>query len=154
MSEPEPLVDGDGHHSGGARFWLSALFGWAIIGYGVRGLFHHRADTNPVELAAFVGAGVVGHDLLFAPLLLAVGVVVGRVVPVKIRALVQAAPIISGSLALFAFPLVRDYARVLHNPSSLPHNYSVNLALVIGAVWALVAVAGLIIWRRPNDRRG
>lgn len=39
----------------------------------------------------------------------------------------QAALVISGCVVLFSYPLVRDYARVLHNPSSLPHDYTTNV---------------------------
>ena len=37
----------------------------------------------------------------------------------------------------------RNYAKVLHNPSSLPHDYAANLALTLGIVWT-VALGGAV----------
>ena len=39
---------------------------------------------------------------------------------------------------------VRDYARILHNPSSLPHDYTANLLVVVAAVWAGALVITLV----------
>jgi hypothetical protein len=127
----------------GRLFWASAVAGWAIIGWGVRGALHHHVDTRPTQLARFVLDGVVLHDVVFAPLVLAGGVVLAKVVPGRWRAAVQAGLFVSGCTALFAWPEVRDYARVLHNPSSLPHDYTANLLIVVAAVWAAALVVSL-----------
>jgi hypothetical protein len=136
----------------GPAFWVSAAAGWATIGYGLRGLWQHRLDTRPANLAKFAVGGALIHDLILAPLLLAVGVAIARIVPPRLRAIVQAALIVSGSLVLFAYPLVRGYAHALHNPSSLPHNYTANLAVVLAAVWVVAALA--IVLRRPARGTG
>ena len=129
--------------SRGPLFWVSAAAGWAVIAWGVRGALHHHIETRPAELGRFFVGGVVVHDLVFVPLVLAGGVVLGRTVRGRWRAPVQAALIISGCAALFAWPEVRDYARVLHNPSSLPHNYTANLLVVVVAVWVGTAAVAL-----------
>ena len=129
--------------SRGPLFWVSAAAGWAVIAWGGRGALHHHIDTRPAELGRFFVGGVVVHDLVFVPLVLAGGVVLGRTVRGRWRAPVQAALIISGCAALFAWPEVRDYARVLHNPSSLPHNYTANLLVVVVAVWVGTAAVAL-----------
>ena len=129
--------------SRGPLFWVSAAAGWAVIAWGVRGALHHHIDTRPAELGRFFVVGVVVHDLVFVPLVLAGGVVLGRTVRGRWRAPVQAALIISGCAVLFAWPEVRDYARVLHNPSSLPHNYTANLLVVVVAVWIGTAAVAL-----------
>jgi hypothetical protein len=56
-------------------------------------------------------------------------------------------------LALIAYPEVRDYARILHNPTSLPHNYTANLGVVIAFVWVATAVVVVIARRRGHSRR-
>jgi hypothetical protein len=135
----------------GAGFWISAAIGWAIIAWGIRGALHHHIDTRPRQLVDFFVGGALVHDLLFAPLVLILGVLVARVVPGRWRAPVQTAAIISGCLALFAWPEIRDYAKVNHNPTSLPYNYTANLFVLIAVVWVVVlgstAVARRI--RRP-----
>jgi len=129
----------------GRRFWLSAAAGWAVIGYGLRGAYIHRIDTRPPNLAEFALGGALLHDLLAAPLVILAGVALARVAPARIRGVVQAALIVSASLILFSYPLVRGYGHVLHNPSSLPHNYTANLIVALGAVWL---IAGAFAVRR------
>ncbi len=135
-------------HRRGPLFWLSALAGWALIGWGIRGLLHFHVDTRPSELARFFLGGAVIHDLVFAPVVLGAGVVVARLTPARWRAYVQGALLVIGTAALFAYPELRDYARVLHNPTSLPHNYTANLAVVAGAVCLLLVAVGLLRSRR------
>jgi hypothetical protein len=71
-----------------------------------------------------------------------------RLSPRRWRAYVQGTLLVIGAVALFAYPEVRDYARVLHNPTSLPHNYTANLAVVAAVVGLLVVVIALLRSRR------
>jgi hypothetical protein len=134
----------------GAVFWAGAVVGWAVIGWGLRGVFHHHIDTQPQRLARFFVRGALLHDLVLAPVVLGVGLVVVRVTPARWRSGIQAALIVSGCLALFSYPEVRGYAHILHNPTSLPYNYAANLAIAVGAVVAvMVAVVAV---RRTRAR--
>ena len=128
----------------GKLFWLGAAVGWAIILYGLRGVLHHSLHTRPSQLARFWIGGALAHDLVLAPAVLGIGMILTRTVPGRRRAMVQQALIICGPMALFAYPMIRGYGHALHNPTSLPHNYTANLLLVTGAVVAAVAVAGII----------
>ncbi len=128
-------------HRPGPLFWISAVAGWAVIGFGLRGIFEHSLDTRPANLARFVVGGALLHDLVVAPLVILAGVVVARAVPGRGRAVIQAALAISGIVALFSYPLVRAYGLAANNPTSLPHNYARNLLVVLGVVWAVAAAA-------------
>jgi hypothetical protein len=134
----------------GPLFWITALVGWGLIGWGLRGIFLHHVDTRPTNLAKFFLGGALVHDLIFAPLAILGGYLIARAVPKSWRAYVQVALIISGVLALVAYPEVRDYARILHNPTSLPHNYTANLAVVVAAVWVATALVAAV--RRVRRR--
>ena len=144
--------DEPGARRPGATFWISAAVGWAIILFGLRGLFHHHIDTRPSNLARFVVGGALGHDLLFAPVVLAAGVVTARVLPRRLRPFVQAGLFITGCLMLFAYPLVRGFGHAVHNPSSVPHNYTANLAIVLGGLWLVVAVVAVVSTGRGRRR--
>ncbi len=138
----------------GPLFWISAALGWVVIGWGLRGALHHRIDTRPLDLAKFFVAGAVIHDLLFAPLVLLAGVAVGRLSPRRWRPYVQGALVVSGLLVLFTYPELRGYARRLHNPTSLPHNYATNLFVVLAAVWVVTAaVAAVAVARQRHQAR-
>jgi Kef-type K+ transport system membrane component KefB len=136
-----------------AVFWVSALAGWAVIAYGIRGLLQHHIDTRPSELGRFVIGAALLHDLLVAPIVLIIGITVARAVPARVRALVQAALIVSGAVALFSYPAVRGFGRSLHNPSSLPHNYATDLILVLGIVWAVASALAVISAGRGRHGR-
>jgi hypothetical protein len=151
VSAPEEPLVAPERRLGGPLFWISAALGWGVIAYGVRGLLHHRVDTRPANLAKFVIGGALAHDLLFAPLVLGAGLVLAGVLRGPARAATQAALIISGCVALFSYPLVRDYAKVLHNPSSLPHNYAANVAITVGAV--CVTALMVVVLQRLARRR-
>lgn len=139
-------------HRTGPVFWVSAAVGWVVIAVGVRGIFVHHLDTRPTNLAKFVVGGALIHDLVVAPLVLLAAVAMVKVVPGRARATVQAALALSGMVALFSYPLVRAYGRATRNPTSLPHNYTLNLLIVLGIVWA-VAAAVLVIRLRRTSRQ-
>jgi len=139
----------DDDHRAGPLFWVSAAAGWAVIAWGLRGVFVHSLDTRPANLAKFVVAGALLHDLLIAPLVIGAGVLVARAVPGRARAVVQGALAVSAIVALFSYPLVRAYGLAAHNPTSLPRNYTANLLVVLGLVWAIAAGLVLLRLRRP-----
>ena len=136
----------------GPLFWISAVAGWAVIAFGVRGIIQHSVDTRPGNLARFVVGGALLHDLVVAPLAIGVGVLVARAVPGRARAVVQGALAITAIVALFAYPLVRAYGLAANNPTSLPHNYAANLLVVLGVVWAVAAALVILRIRRPADQ--
>jgi hypothetical protein len=145
--DPGPVDSGPvpEDHRDGPLFWISAAAGWAVIAWGLRGVFQHSLDTRPTNLAKFVVGGALLHDLFVAPVVIVAGVLLARAVPGRARAVVQGALVVSGIVALFSYPLVRAYGLAAHNPTSLPHNYTVNLLIVLGVVWAVAA--GLVIAR-------
>lgn len=129
-------------HRAGPLFWISAAAGWAVmLGVGLRGIFAHRIDTRPANLAHFVVAGALLHDLIVAPVVIVLGVLLVRIVPGRARSSVQAALVVSAIVALFSYPLVRAYGLATHNPTSEPHNYARNLLIVLAAVWIVAAAA-------------
>ena len=135
-------------HRRGAGFWVSAAVGWTVIAVALEGILSNRIDTRPASLARFVVGGALLHDLVVAPLVLVLAAVVVKLVPGRARPIVQAALVVTAAVALFSFPLVRGYGLAARNPTSLPHNYALNLAVVLGVVWAVAALALALRWRR------
>ena len=150
IESPTPLPS---HQRAGVGFWLSAAAGWVVIGIGLRGIFEHSLDTRPANLAKFVVGGALLHDLLIAPLILLAAVALARKVPDRARAIVTAALVVTGVVALFSYPLVRAYGLAANNPTSLPHNYAVNLMVVLGIVWAVAAAVLVVRLRKGRPVR-
>jgi hypothetical protein len=134
----------------GAAFWIGTAAGWALIAWGVRGVFLHRVDTRPGQLLRFFVTGLAGHDLLFAPVILGAGILIARVVPARWRSTLQAALVVAGTGVLYAYPLVRGYGHALNNPTSLPRNYTAGLAIVVTVVGVVAAAAGYLRTRSSS----
>ncbi|MEO7442917.1 MAG: hypothetical protein ABIW46_05220 [Acidimicrobiales bacterium] len=128
------------HRPGGWLFWTGAVVGWGIIAAGLIGLFADSDRTRPANAARFVLGAAVVHDLLLAPVVICLGLVVNRASPRRWRPVVQGALIVTGAVALFSVPFVRGYGRVSTNPSILPGNYTAGLATVLAVVWGVAAL--------------
>ncbi len=90
------------------------------------------------------------HDLLLAPLAIAIGLVVAWAAPSAARPYVQAGLIISGVVVLVAAPFVLGFGRTPDEPSALPLNYARGLLVVLVVVWAVVGVVALARAHRPS----
>jgi hypothetical protein len=131
--EPEDLP-----HGPGQLFWPGVALGGVIMAFGLWGLLSAAPRTRPSEALRFVVGAAVVHDLVLAPVVIAIGLVLARVVPARARGPVQGALVVSGAVALFAVPFVRGYGRVSTNPSILPRDYGEGLFVVLAAVWTVI----------------
>ncbi|SNQ51723.1 conserved membrane hypothetical protein [Frankia canadensis] len=131
---------------------LVAVAGLAVLGYGVHGLLGMPHATHPPQAARWLIGGLLLHDLVAFPVTAAVGFVLTRLVRAPYRAVVQGTLLASVSVALASLPLWRGYGGAPDNPSVDPLPYGRNLAIVLGAVWAVAAA--LIAMRALRARRG
>ncbi len=134
----------------GKLFWAGVIVGWAVISFGVWGVFRDARQTSPANLGLWLAGSALVHDLLIAPAVFAFARILGRYVPPRPRPFLQAALIITALVAAFAFPFVGGFSRVADgNPSALPGNYAIGFFVVVGAAWAVI---GLLAWRRLRSR--
>jgi hypothetical protein len=87
-----------------------------------------------VELGVWFVAGPIVHDVLLAPLVGSVGLVV--------KGPAKAGAVVCGILVLLAIPLLWQ-ENVPVNPGLHDRNYVAGLAISLGVVWLLVVVAVL-----------
>lgn len=76
-------------------------------------------------------------DLIAVPLVVVVGVVIGRVVPSGWRRYVSAASALTILLALVAFPFLTGLGRRPDNTSLLDRNYWLGYLSLVALVWGL-----------------
>jgi hypothetical protein len=127
--------------------------GWAVIGYGVVGLLRNATDTHPLNFFLFFAGSALAHDLVLAPLVIAVSWLGLRRASAAARPAMAATLIVSGSVTLYAYPFVRGYGRDPHNPSLLPNQYGWALGTIIALVAAIAALWGLwTAWRSQRRR--
>jgi hypothetical protein len=106
-------------------------------------------DVNKVGVPAFLIALIVLHDGVFLPVVLAAGVLIGRVVAPRWRTSVRMAALVSLAVSLVALPFVLGDGRDPANPSALPLPYGRGLLLIVGLIWGVVVVRkGLERWWR------
>jgi hypothetical protein len=92
-------------------------------------------------LTWFIG-GALAHDVLIAPAVIVVGVVLIRWCPAAVRPFLQAGLIITGGLTLVAIPVLTGRGYSPNLPSALPLNYWRGYFITVGCVWAAVALTG------------
>jgi hypothetical protein len=132
----------------GRRFWVCLAIGWAAIAFGLLTVFTSRGTRPPSFALWFLGLLVV-HDAVVAPLVLGIGVVLGRRVRGRARTALCGALVLTGVLALVSWTQLRGYGLQPDNPSLMPNDYAAGLALVVGVVWAVTVVL-LVRAARPR----
>jgi hypothetical protein len=126
--------------------YLFYAIGAAMIGYGVWGQVY-GADTKPVRVAVLVVTAALIHDLLLAPVVMVLGMLLHRLMPHPVRPALQGAGLVAFCLVLVAIPGLGRYGARADNPSVLPRNYTEGLLLAL-AVVALGAAVQLVRRRR------
>jgi hypothetical protein len=131
--------------------WLFLLPGFAALGFGTLGLLRDDRVPVPAWLTWFLGSALV-HDLVIAPVVVAVGAVLARLLPRPARPPIVVGLVVSGFLTLVALPFVLDLG-TSREPGFLPQDYGRNLLLLIAGVMAVAVVwaaAATARARRPR----
>ena len=129
---------------------IVGAIGLSFVGIGVRGILTHSGDTHPRSWVIWVVAAALAHDLILAPAIAVVGVIVARLVPRRARAAVQIGLLVSGCVLVVGLTAVltpggRHYS---DNSSLLPLPYARNLIIVLAIIWTAIAIAIVIAFRR------
>jgi hypothetical protein len=130
--------------------------GIVMIGIGIRGIVNHSADTHPRSWVIWIVAAALGDDLVVIPVMLVIGAIVMRVVPMAVRSVVQVALMISAAVSAIGIVGILASNRRIHsdNPSLLPLPYVRNLLIVLAAIWFVAAlVATIVVLRHRSGLR-
>jgi hypothetical protein len=103
-----------------------------------------------VGVLVFLGAVLIAHDGILVPLTIAVGAVVGRFAPLRLRAPIRAALLVGLAVTIVAFPLVLARGRAADNPSLLPLPYGRGLLEIYGLIGLTAATAIAVRARRAR----
>ncbi|RSM42454.1 hypothetical protein DMA12_21280 [Amycolatopsis balhimycina DSM 5908] len=124
---------------------LLALPGLAALAWGVVLFAEYALPLRPDVFGAvgWIVGGPILNDAVVAPLTALLGVVLARVLPPPWKAPVVAATVITGVLAILAFPLLwRPYGTPpmpgLHDTSP-----ALGLALTVATVWLVAILTAL-----------
>ena len=134
-----------------APFWVALVAGWAVIGYGAWVMVANAAETHPVNMGVFLVGLLLLHDLVIAPLTIAIaGGLRGRLPRVARGALAGAVMISAVTVALVVPAAIDRTDKVAGNPTIVPRNPWVGAAIVVALVWL---VAGLVVASRLVPER-
>jgi hypothetical protein len=119
---------------------VTGAVGTLLVAYGAW-LLLSRQDLSQVrDVAVWLGAGVVLHDLVLAPAVLLVAAVAARVLPGAARGPAVAVLVVLGSVTLLAVPVLGRFGAREDNPTLLDRPYAAGwLALAALVLTAAVA---------------
>jgi hypothetical protein len=133
------------------RVALGAL-ALASIGYGLSLLFQQPKVNRPFEVIKWaIGSDIVVDGLLI-PASIAVGFVLTKVVPARVRRYLQGGLIAALGITLIALPLIHRRGQAQPGQALLLQNYALNLAVLLGIIAAATTVA--YVARVIRDQRG
>lgn len=133
------------------RIWLF-VSGAAVLAVGAVFLFQDLTLGEIVGVVLWLAAAVVLHDAILVPGFALAGRLLRRVahpVPTSILIVIEAG--FAVGILLTALVIPELVAQVLgpRNPTVVPGDYLLRLAMVWGGIAAVVAtLAGVIVWRR------
>ncbi|MGH9013369.1 MAG: TIGR04282 family arsenosugar biosynthesis glycosyltransferase [Acidimicrobiia bacterium] len=137
----------------GRAFWLGLVLGGGVIAYGIAGTLAESDRTQPDKLARWVIGSLLVHDLMVAPLVCLVGLLVARTVPGLVRAPVQAGLMASAIVVAVATPGLASLSDRPGNPTVHPIDYRTATLVVLGTVWAIAGAWFLARARNASARR-
>ena len=126
----------------GASFWIAFVLGGAIMAFGIRGAVMDLGTESATDVARWVISADILHDFVIAPIAIGIGWSVGRLVPSRWRAPIQAGLVATGTALLIGWPGLRAYGRHLvpDNASVQALNYATSLWVVLAIIWGTVAL--------------
>ena len=127
---------------------VGTAVGVPMVAFGLWGVFANSGQTHPCELARWVVAADLAHDLIAAPIIVTVAWLVGRLPRRELRAPLRWGLGATGVLVVYAWPFLRGYGRNPSVPSLLNRNYADGLALYLAAVWVVAIAWGIVAVRR------
>lgn len=101
-------------------------------------------DLDIAGIVTWMAAGVVLHDFVLVPVVFAVGAIVRRRTRGGSLAPLEAALIASGILILFSVPALSGKGVSAADPSRLPGDYPVGLAVLLAVVWIVAGCWALL----------
>lgn len=132
----------------GVFAWVVIVGGWVVMVVAVAGAFgDERLRGIGSWVTWLVGAALV-HDLLVLPVVVAIGWLLTRAVPVPWRVPLRTALVVSAVLTATVWPIARRWGARADNPSIVPLPVARNLAWIVSALFiTALGVGAVAAWR-------
>jgi hypothetical protein len=137
----------------GRGFWIGLALGTPVMVYGAYELVQQAGWPRSFDVATWLGGGLLLHDLVLVPLVLALVWAVGRVTPPFVRLPVRAGILGSALIVAVAWPALRGYGDRPDNATVHPLDYRSSVLTALGILWAAVALGAVVAWARRSRPR-
>ena len=130
----------------GRGFWIGLALGTPVMVYGAYELVQQVGWPRAFNVATWLGGGLLLHDLVLVPIVLALVWAVGRFTPHALHTPLRAGILGSGLILAMGWPGLRGYGDKPDNATVHPIDYGsavlTALAILWGAVvlWSLLAI--------------
>jgi hypothetical protein len=137
----------------GTGFWIGLALGTPVMLYGAFELVHQAGWPRAIDVATWLGGGLLLHDLVLVPIVLALVWAIGRVAPPVVRAPLRVGVLGSALIIAIAWPALRGYGDRPDNPTVHPLDYGSAVLTALAILWVAVALWSLVaLLRRPPVR--
>jgi hypothetical protein len=137
----------------GRGFWIGLALGTPVMVYGAYELVQQAGWARALRVATWLGSGLLLHDLVLVPIVLAIVWAIGRVAPARLRLPLRAGILGSALIVAVAWPALRGYGDRPDNPTVHPLDYGTAVLSALAILWGAVALWVLVASvRRPRPR--
>ncbi|CAN5505966.1 hypothetical protein BH23ACT6_BH23ACT6_27390 [soil metagenome] len=124
----------------------------AVLGLWGAWLIFGSADVaDLVNIAIWLGGGVIAHDLLIAAITFGVAAVATRLLPQVARAPATVGFVVLGTITVVAIPFLGRFGARANNPTLLDRNYVGGYLTIVAIVVLCVVAASIIRSRHLNS---
>jgi hypothetical protein len=143
-----PVDDVPGH-----GFWIGLLLGTPLMVYGAVELVQQAGWPRSFGVARWFAGGILLHDLVVAPIVLAVVWLIGRWTPPAVQTPLRVAVLGSALIVAIGWPGLRGYGNKADNATIHPLDYGPAALTLLALLW--IGALAWSAWRlaRPGGRR-
>ncbi|MFC4786251.1 hypothetical protein ACT8ZV_17370 [Nocardioides sp. MAHUQ-72] len=127
---------------------VTGAVGVLLGAYGAWLLLSRQDASRIVDAATWLAAGVVLHDVVLAPLVVALAAIGARALPWAARGPATVALVVLGSVTLLAVPVLGRFGARADNPTLLDRPYVAGWLVLATLVVVAAAVATVVRARR------
>jgi hypothetical protein len=129
----------------GLGFWIGLALGAPVMVYGASELVSQVGWPRALDVAKWLGSGLLIHDLVLVPIVLTVVWAIGRVAPEMARTPLRAGVLGSALVVAIAWPALRGYGDRPDNATVHPLDYGSSVLTTLVILWGAVAVWTVVV---------
>ena len=138
---PEPTL-ADNHP--GRGLWIGLALGGPIMVYAIIELASKSGTAGSVRTGEWLIGGLLTHDLVIAPLIIATVWATCRALPARVRAPVCAGVLGTALVITIGAPALLGYGHRPDNPTVHPLDYTTAVLTAVTIVWTAVLLVTLV----------